>query len=70
MKLYDFTAYEPWIRDLSLYKDYTHYGPAVNEKVMAAIAADECRVTDIYDVYENDDVLYGMAESFKADYLY
>lgn len=47
VELYDFQLEAQWTQDLSLYYDLIHYIPVVNDGVASAIAADQCRITDM-----------------------
>ena len=44
--LYDFSAREAWVTDLSNYKDTLHYGQWINDAIVEAIAAGDGKVTD------------------------
>lgn len=68
VRLYDFTTREEWVRDLSHYKDYSHYSPEINAAIAQAMAADENLVDEIYDVYENDDLIYTWVDEIYARY--
>lgn len=67
VKLYDFTACEEWVKDLSLYKDYSHYRPEINDAIAVAISQGEYLVDDIYDVYENNDLLNEWVDELKPE---
>lgn len=58
VKLYDFQTRADWVLDLNNYKDTTHHSPEINDAIAYALAADEGRVNDIYDVYEHDEQIY------------
>lgn len=47
VELYDFQMYTPWTEDYDLYYDLIHYIPAVNDAIAGAIAAGQCRITEI-----------------------
>ena len=66
VELYDFSANTDWITDLSLYMDYCHYSPDINDAMVWCMADGEFMVLDAYDVYENNDVLYELAEDFPV----
>lgn len=66
VKLYDFNTHEEWVRNLSLYKDYSHYAPEINDALAQAIADDENRVNDIYDIYEHDELIYTWVDEALA----
>lgn len=68
VKLYDFNAREEWVRNIDYYKDYSHYGPEINEAIAVAIANDENRVQDIYDVYEHNDLLYAWTDELRTKF--
>ena len=44
--LYDFSAREAWVTDLSNYKDTLHYGQWINDAIVESIAAGDGEVTD------------------------
>ena len=50
VRLFDFAAREEWTQDYNLYFDSIHYISSVNDAMASAIAADECRVTDVSQV--------------------
>ncbi len=46
VRLYDFSAREDWVTDISNYKDALHYGQWINDAITRCIAAGENLVTD------------------------
>lgn len=62
VKIFDFQAREEWVRDLNNYKDTSHHSPEINMAIAECIAAGDGLVTDIYDVYEHDETIYGWVD--------
>lgn len=62
VKIYDFTTREEWVCNLNNYKDTSHYSADISDAIAQAIADDENRVDEIYDVYENDDQIYAWVD--------
>ena len=57
VRLFDFQALEAWTQSYDLYFDSIHYVSAVNDAMALAIAAEECRVTDVSQVEAAGDAL-------------
>lgn len=66
VKIYDFTAREEWVCNLNNYKDCSHYSPEISSAIVEALASDENRADEIYDVYENDDQIYAWVDEIYA----
>ncbi|MCL2812279.1 MAG: hypothetical protein FWD25_10405 [Clostridia bacterium] len=64
-RLHDFTANLDWIEDFGLYKDYSHYSPAVNAWIVDALANGDFLVHDLFDIYDSIDMLEEIAENFS-----
>ena len=64
VELYDFQLEAQWTQDLSLYYDLIHYIPVVNDGVASAIAADQCRITDMAQAEASAKALRAEAEGF------
>ena len=47
VEIYDFSSQTDWILDLDEYFDYSHHSSAVSDRIMHAMAADECRVMSV-----------------------
>lgn len=65
-RLHDFSANLAWIEDFSLYADYSHYGPQVNEWMVDAMADGGFEVTDLSAVRNSMSTLARAAESFPV----
>ena len=66
VRLHDFTANLDWIEDYSLYTDYSHYGPKVNDMIVEALTGEDFLIYDVFDVYDANDTLEEIVEAFEA----
>ena len=57
VQLFDFQNRKEWTQNYDLYFDSIHYVSCVNDAMAHAMAADECRVTDVSQVEASSDAL-------------
>jgi len=68
-RLHNFSAHLDWIEDFDLYRDYSHYSPAVNAWIIDALADGGFLVSDLYDIYDSVEVLEELAEDFVQKFM-
>ena len=62
VRMYDFSAKEDWVLNISNYKDTTHYGQWINDAITDCIAAGEGLITDVHQIRQADERLRTWAE--------
>ena len=68
VKIYDFSSQQDWILDLDEYFDYSHHSSAVSDRIMRAMAADECRVTSVEQMKEGSERIREAVRIFTQMY--
>lgn len=57
VELFDFQAHFEWIENYDLYYDLIHYISTVNDEIAYKIAEDFCRVRNIDEIHQNNQIL-------------
>ena len=68
VEIYDYSSRMEWITDLDEYFDYSHHSSAVSDRIMHAMAAGECRVTDVEQMWAGSERIRRAVIDFAADF--
>ncbi|MBO5220427.1 MAG: hypothetical protein J6M47_02295 [Clostridia bacterium] len=68
VKIFDFSSREEWITNLDHYFDYSHHSGEVSDAIMRAMAAGECRVHSVEDMWAGSERIRQMVDAFAAEY--
>ena len=68
VKIYDYSSRVEWITNLDEYFDYSHHSSAVSDRIMRAMAAGECRVTNVEQMWAGSERIRQAVIDFAADY--
>ena len=68
VEIYDYSSRVEWITDLDEYFDYSHHSSGVSDRIMRAMAAGECRVTTVEQMWAGSERIRQAVIDFAANY--